>query len=163
MQNTEEVQENTRQERNFLKDHLTVLQEHVNMAHNINARHRDELQKDCHTQTDIGAESFQQTSDMQKEQMRGQLRTAVLKAEILQEELHMIHKIREDDAADREYERAYMMWRIRQMEERENMLGVAMTDYLIDDSSNASEPDGGDGGDEDPAEEKDIAEHTSWH
>jgi hypothetical protein len=158
MQNTEEVQENTRRESNFLQDRLAVQQEHVNMAHNMNARHRDELQRDCQTQTEtleLRADTpFQQTSDMENEQIRRQLRTAVLKAEMLEKELHMIRKFREDDAADREYERAYMMRRIRETEERENMLRAALTDYLSDDSSTESEPEVSDGGgDDDPAEE----------
>jgi Leucine-rich repeat (LRR) protein len=79
MQNTKAVQENTRRERNFLKDSLAVLQEDVNMAHNMNARHRDELQKNCQTQTEKlelrANTSFQQTSDIETEQMRRQLTT----------------------------------------------------------------------------------------
>jgi hypothetical protein len=148
MQNTEEVQENTRRERNFLKDRLAVQQQHVNVAHNLNTCHRDELQKDCQalTETELRANtSFQQTSDMEKEQMRRQLRTTVLKAEILEKELYMILK----------YE-AYRMRRIREIVIRENMLCVALTDYLNDDSSNESELECGDGDADDgnaPAEE----------
>jgi hypothetical protein len=52
---------------------------------------------------------------------------------------------------------AYMMRRIMEMEERENMLHAAVTNYLNDDSSNESEPEGGDGAD--PAEEYSIAQH----
>jgi hypothetical protein len=110
------------------------------MAHNMNARHRDELQKDC------------QTSDMEKEQMRSQLRTAVLKAELLEKELHMIRKLREDDATDRQYERAYMMRRIRQMEQRESMLRAVLADYSSDGSSNVLEP-----------RDEGNSEHALWY
>jgi hypothetical protein len=55
--------------------------------------------------------SFQQTSDMENEQMRRLLRTAILKAEILEKEWHIILKYQ-----------AYMMKRIRETEERENIV-----------------------------------------
>jgi hypothetical protein len=87
------VQEDARRDRNFLKHRHAVLQEHVNMAHFMNTQHA-EITKDWQTQTDaleLRANTFfQQTSDMENEQMRTQLRTAILKAEILEKEQHMI-------------------------------------------------------------------------
>jgi hypothetical protein len=58
---------------------------------------------------------------------------------ILIEELHIIQKLMEDEAADREYERACMMKRIQQLEKRENLLRAVITNYLCDDNSNESE------------------------
>jgi hypothetical protein len=80
---------------------------------------------------------------MDNEQMRRQIRTDILKAEILEKERHMIFKYQ-----------ANLMRRIREMEESENMLRAALTNYL-NDSSNESDPDGGDG--------DDPAEHKSWY
>jgi hypothetical protein len=75
---------------------------------------------------------------------------------------HTIQKVMEDEAADREYERACIMKRIQQLEKRENLLRAAIAHHLRDDSSNESEPecDYDDDGD-DPAEEGDITEHAS--
>jgi hypothetical protein len=166
MQNAEEVQENNRRETNFQ-------QEHVNITRNMNGRLRYELRKDCQTQTETVEmkvdTSFQQTSDTEKEQMERQLRTAILKAEILEKELHYMRELREYEAADREYDRAFSMRRLKQMEERENLLRAVLTESLSDDSSNESEPDCSDDDDDDdddgddPAEEEDITEHASWY
>jgi hypothetical protein len=105
VQNAEEVQENTRRGIQLLKDHPDILQEHVNLTHNMNARLRDELQKQCQTEgekLELGANtSFQETSDMEKEQMRRKLRAAVEKAERLEIELQTIRKLMEDETADR--------------------------------------------------------------
>jgi hypothetical protein len=49
---------------------------------------------------------------MEQEQMRRELRAAVEKADTLEMELHIIHKLMEDEAADREDERAYLLQRI---------------------------------------------------
>jgi hypothetical protein len=89
---------------------------------------------------------------MEIEQMGRQLRTAILMAEILEKKRHMILKYQ-----------ANMMRTIREMEERENILCMALTNYLNDDVSNESEPECGDGDDrDDPAEEYGIAERASW-
>jgi hypothetical protein len=73
MQSADEVQ-NTRRERYFLKYHLAILQEHLNITHNMNSRPRDELQKECQIEIEKleprANKSFQKTSDMEKEQMR---------------------------------------------------------------------------------------------
>jgi hypothetical protein len=45
----------------------------------------------------------QETSDMEKEQTTKELRTAVLKAQKLEKELHTVRKLMEDEVADREY------------------------------------------------------------
>jgi hypothetical protein len=100
---------------------------------------------------------------MEKEQMREELRTAVLKAEKLEKELHTIRKLMEDEAADREHERASMMKRIKELEERENRLRAVFTEHLRDGSSNESELEGEDNDRDDPAEEGDITGHTSWY
>jgi hypothetical protein len=86
-------------------DHLDILQENMNLTHNINARLRDELQK---------------------EQMGRELRAAVEKAEKLEMELHTICKLREDETDDREYERAYTLKRIEELEDREDRLRVVV-------------------------------------
>jgi hypothetical protein len=67
LRNAEEVQENTRREIQFLKDHLESLQEHVNLTHDMNARLKDELQKQRQTGVDMpqlrANTSFQETSE----------------------------------------------------------------------------------------------------
>jgi hypothetical protein len=61
---------------------------------------------------------------------------------MLEKELQTIQKLIEDEAADREYERAYMMERIQQLEEREKLLCAVISA-------------------DDPAEKRDIAECVS--
>jgi hypothetical protein len=74
VQNAEDLQDNTRRELHFTEDHLDILQHHLNLTHNMNARLIDELEKECHTevqQLELRANtSFQETSDMEKEQMK---------------------------------------------------------------------------------------------
>jgi hypothetical protein len=79
------------------------------------------------------------------------LRSAELKAEMMEKELHTIKKLMEDEAASRECETALMMMRIEQLEESESILHEAITEYLFDDSSteSASECDDDDNDDDD--------------
>jgi PHD and RING finger domain-containing protein 1 len=100
---------------------------------------------------------------MEKEQLKKELRTAVLKVEKLERELYTVRKLMEDEDADREYEKAHMMKRIEELEERENLLRAVLTENLRDCSCNEPETecDGNDGSD--PAEEGDITEHASWY
>jgi hypothetical protein len=53
-----------------------------------------------------------------------------------------------------EYNRAYMVKRIEEPEQRDNLLRAVLIAYLCDDSSNESGPEGDDDGDN-PAEEGD--------
>jgi hypothetical protein len=67
----------------------------------------------------------------------------------------------EDQAGGREYERAYMLKRIEKLKDRVDRLYVVPADQnLGDDSSDESEPDGHDDGDDTPAE-GDITELAS--
>jgi hypothetical protein len=100
---------------------------------------------------------------MEKEQLRKDLRATVLRAEKLEKELRIVRKLMEDEAADREYERAYMTKRIEELEERENRLHTVLPEHLRDDSCNESEPEGYDNDGDYPAEEGDITEHISWY
>jgi hypothetical protein len=95
MRNAEEAQENTRREIHFLKYHLAILQEHLNVTHNMNARLRDELQNECQNEIEKfeprANTSIQKTSDMEKGQMRSELRAVAEKAERLETELNIIY------------------------------------------------------------------------
>lgn len=71
-----------------------------------------------------------------------ELRTAVLKAERLENDLQTMKKVMEDEAADTQYERACMMERIQQLEERESLIRAVISA-------------------DDPAEQRNIAEHPS--
>jgi hypothetical protein len=58
VQSAEDVQENTRREIHFLKDHFAILQEHLNCSHKMKALLVDEAQKECQTELQkLGAES----------------------------------------------------------------------------------------------------------
>jgi hypothetical protein len=131
------------------------------MAHNTNARLRDEFHKDCQTQTETlelrANTSFQQTSDMEMENMRIQLRFAELKTETLEMIVHMMCESIENEIVYSECQRENFTRRLNEMEERGNLLHAVLADYLSDDSSNESEPEGGGDGDDDPAEEEGVA------
>jgi PHD and RING finger domain-containing protein 1 len=91
--------------------------------------------------------SFEEISDMKQEQLKQKLRTAELKAEKLEKELYTERKLSED-------ERACMMKRIEQLEERENRILEIFTE---------SEPESDYNDGVDPAEEEDVTEHASWY
>lgn len=98
----------------------------------MNARLREESQKECQTEVEMleltANTSFQETSGMKKEQMRRELRATVEKTEGLEAELHTIQKLTEDQAADGEYERAYMMKRIEELEDSWTLLYATLTE-----------------------------------
>ncbi|PNF27313.1 hypothetical protein B7P43_G02770 [Cryptotermes secundus] len=104
---------------------------------------------------------FQEMSDIEEEQMKEELRTTLLKAEKLKKEMNTLRNLMEDEAADREYERANMMKRIEELEEREDQLYAIVTEQLRDGKSNESEPESDYDNGDDPAEEEDITERTS--
>jgi hypothetical protein len=56
-----------------------------------------------------------------------ELRSAVLKADRLEKELQTLQELMENEAAEREYERALMMKRIQQLEEQEKRLRAVFT------------------------------------
>jgi hypothetical protein len=162
MQTVEEMLANTRREKIVLVNRLPTLLEDVDEAKNMETLHMDVLEKARQNQREMLEQrdnvSSQQTSDMEKEQMREQLRADLLEAEILIEELVVLHKLWVVKVADRKCESANMKWRISKLVEREKLLRALFSDYLNDDGSNESEPERGA-----PAEEEDITEHTSWH
>jgi hypothetical protein len=85
----------------------------------------------------------QETSDIEEEHMREKLRTILLRAETLQKEMRTAFELLDDEAADREYERARMIKTIEELHvtERENRIYAILTDHLRDGKSNESEPE----------------------
>ncbi|XP_023717755.1 PHD and RING finger domain-containing protein 1-like [Cryptotermes secundus] len=157
MQNAEEVQENTRQEMNFHDDHSITLQELLTMNHHTNARIMDAAQEVCHvmkmTLEVITNRFCQETSDIEKETMRRQANFAILKAKLTEVELNILRRLEEAEAAEIEK-------KIKEMEERQNILQSVLNEYLSEKSGPVGD---GNNDDDDPAEEEDITEHASWY
>jgi hypothetical protein len=153
----EGVQENLRREIRLLEDHIANLQVDPNHTYNMNARRQTEVEN-----LELGANtSFHETSDVEKEQIRRELRAAVEKIERLQTELQTFRNFLIDETGDREHERTYMLRRIDQLQNREARIHEVLTQQnLSDDSSNEAEPEGHDD-ESDTTDEGDTAEHAS--
>jgi hypothetical protein len=134
----EGVQEDIRREIRLLEDHIANLQVDGNLTCNMNDGRRTVVEY-----LELGANtSFQETSDMEKEQMRRELRAAVEKAERLETEMRTIRGLLLDEVADRKYERAYMLKRIDELQVSEARIHEVLIQLnFSDDSSNESEPE----------------------
>jgi hypothetical protein len=113
------------------------------------ARSAEQLQENIRRENCI----YLQILDVEKEQMRRELRAAVEKADNLEAELHTIRKLMEDQKAETDYEIVSMWRKINELEDE-----VFPEINLGDDSPNQSEHD-----DHDTADEGDITEGESWY